>query len=166
VANQVSRCQFILAVVGSTPTSPLIFQFKESKMAKIYIYSRRQVQRLIPSSKSILISIASPGQNHPKVSGSWRSLQLKFHDIDEVREEGDTIINEWHAVNILKYLDITQPEEIVINCEAGISRSAGVAVALEEILNGNNKAFKKYPNHNRRVASTILRVWHERFSGN
>lgn len=132
-------------------------------MAKIYIYSRRQVQRLLPSSKSILISITDPGREHPKVSGSWRSLQLKFHDIDEVREEGDTIINEWHAVNILKYLDITQPEEIVINCEAGISRSAGVAVALEEILNGNKKSFKKYPNHNRKVASTILQVWHERF---
>jgi len=135
-------------------------------MVKINIYSRRQVQRLLPSSKSILISIASPGRDHPKVPGGWRTLQLKFHDLDEVRIKGDVIINEWHAVNILKYLDTTQPEEIVINCEAGISRSAGVAVALEEILNGNNKAFKKYPNHNRRVTSTILRVWQERFSGN
>jgi predicted protein tyrosine phosphatase len=135
-------------------------------MAKIYIYSRRQIQRLLPSSKSILISITDPGRDYPKVTGGWRSLQLRFHDIDEVREKGDVIINDWHAVNILKYLDMTQPEEIAINCEAGISRSAGVAVALEEILNGNNKAYKKYPNHNRRVASTILRVWHERFSGN
>jgi predicted protein tyrosine phosphatase len=135
-------------------------------MVKIYIYSRRQIQRLLPSSKSILISITDPGRDYPKVTGGWRSLQLRFHDIDEVREKGDVIINDWHAVNILKYLDMTQPEEIAINCEAGISRSAGVAVALEEILNGNNKAYKKYPNHNRRVASTILRVWHERFSGN
>jgi predicted protein tyrosine phosphatase len=133
-------------------------------MVKIYIYSRRQIQRLLPSSKSILISITDPGRDYPKVTGAWRSLQLRFHDLDEAKEKGDVIINEWHAVNILKYLDITQPEEIAINCEAGISRSAGVAVALEEILNGNNKAYKKYPNHNRRVASTILRVWHERFS--
>ena len=111
-------------------------------MAKIYIYSRRQIQRLLPSSKSILISITDPGRDYTKVTGGWRSLQLRFHDIDEVREKGDVIINEWHAVNILKYLDITQPEEIAINCEAGISRSAGVAVALEEILNGNNKVRK------------------------
>ena len=118
-------------------------------MTKINIYSRRQVQRLIPSRKSILISITDPGREFPKVSGAWRSLQLQFHDLDEARNKNDKLINEWHAVSILNHVRLTQPEEIVINCEAGISRSAGVAVALEEILNGNRQAYKKYPNHNR-----------------
>jgi len=132
-------------------------------MVKINIYSRRQVERLIPSNKSILISITDPGRKHPNVSEAWRSLKLHFHDLDEARDKSDKLINEWHAVSILNFLRLTQPEEIVVNCEAGISRSAGVAVALEEILNENKQAFKKYPNHNRRVASTILQTWQRRF---
>ena len=132
-------------------------------MTKISIYSRKQVETLLPSDNSILISIADPGRRHPKVPKGWTSLRLSFHDLDEVRSEGDILVSEMDATLMLEFVEATRPKEIVVNCEAGISRSGGVAVALEEILNENKQAFKKYPNHNRRVTSTILQVWHREF---
>ena len=132
-------------------------------MTRISICSRKQVEMFLPSQDSILISITDPGRKFPKVSRGWKLLRLSFHDLDEVRCNKDILISEMDATFILEFIESTNPKEIVINCEAGISRSAGVAVALEEILNENKQAFKKYPNHNRRVASTILQVWHREF---
>ena len=131
-------------------------------MTKISICSRNQVQMLLPSEDSILISITDPERVHPKISEGWRFLRLKFHDLDQARNEKDILISRKEATLILEFIKMTKPKKIIINCEAGISRSGGVAVALEEILNGDRKAFKKYPNHNRLVTTTILRVWQER----
>jgi predicted protein tyrosine phosphatase len=138
------------------------FLGKIIEMTKINICSRSQVQMLLPSEDSILISITDPGKVHPRISKGWRFLRLKFHDLDQARNEEDRLISKKDATLILEFIKVTIPKEIIINCEAGISRSGGVAVALEEILNGDRKAFKKYPNHNRLVTTTILRVWQER----
>ena len=49
---------------------------------------------------------------------------------------------------------------LAIHCQAGISRSVGVHVALEKIYNTKD-LYSRYPCHNRHVTSTILEVRRE-----
>jgi hypothetical protein len=50
-------------------------------------------------------------------------------------------------------------DEIVINCEAGISRSAAIAAALSKILTGDDKVFFDQFIPNRHIYRTILTEW-------
>lgn len=46
-----------------------------------------------------------------------------------------------------------------IHCDAGMSRSPGVAVALEELINQDKTAYKRYPLHNTLVASKVRKAF-------
>jgi len=64
-------------------------------------------------------------------------LRLTFDDTDVASPYS---ITKRDAVNIIefveKYKDIT--DNFIVHCEAGISRSAGVAAALSKIYNGSD----------------------------
>jgi len=91
-----------------------------------------------------LISITS-GSGYPifKASEMIRLeclgvLPVVFDDIvpsfleDKIRYR---VLTEDHAKDIIKLLDIIKPDErLIVNCEAGISRSAGVAYFAAEYL--------------------------------
>jgi hypothetical protein len=52
-------------------------------------------------------------------------------------------------------------DAIVVNCEAGMSRSAGVAVALSRILNGDDSQMvREKPLFNRMVYRTVMEAYH------
>lgn len=112
---------------------------------KLHVMSRSQVedperyQKLIDESH-FLLSIA-PGEakiaEHPLL---LYVLSLEFHDIDneEVAKRNNLdMMTEKHAMQILSFakLAIDSVDTIVCQCEAGISRSAGAAAALDLILN-------------------------------
>lgn len=61
-------------------------------------------------------------------------LRLEFHD---VRLPADGMVSEARAARVARFLlrcGSTGIEELVIHCEAGISRSAGIGVAAGLIL--------------------------------
>jgi len=62
------------------------------------------------------------------------------------------------AIHILEFVEkyIDDIKLIIVNCEAGVSRSAGVAGALSKILNGWDDAYFKHSLPNMLVYRTIL----------
>ena len=118
---------------------------------KFLILSRNAAKRYsygnIP--KTIIISITDVG-SMPKVfdknSNLVSVLSLQFNDAT-ADEFG--CMTEDDADRIIKFVNIFigSVEQIVVHCEAGISRSAGVAAALMAIINGNDDEVFKDPKY-------------------
>lgn len=74
------------------------------------------------------------------------------------------LFNERDAEQILDFVDAFKDsvDTIVCQCEAGISRSAGVAGALAKIYNGNDQYYFDNYIPNMRVYRTILNKYQER----
>ena len=68
-------------------------------------------------------------------------LRLQFDDV-EVTEPN--AITEKDAKEILSFVDqfLNKVDLIVVHCEAGVSRSAGVCAALMQIINGDDGNLK------------------------
>lgn len=67
------------------------------------------------------------------------------------------VFKEEMADKILKFVDEQIEKGVdtfLIHCDAGMSRSPGIAVALDEIYNENNKPFT--PLYNKFVYKTII----------
>lgn len=118
-----------------------------------------QMERYIPDIQNMVaICIYSTAETPPKLPGGWKDkLFLQFDDVDE-KDHGLTMFKESQAIMILNFINKNNPDKIIINCGAGISRSVGVMVALEYIYNERN-VFGKFPFHNRKVANTIVKIW-------
>ena len=123
------------------------------------------MEDLVPRPDSVLIMITSPESEFPKVDGKWNEiLFLKFHDI-EWREgkmsSDDNLYEPFSEVQALQILDFVTKninKDIFVSCDAGISRSTAVVVALEQIFNSKDVS-DSYPHHNRFVKNMIRDVW-------
>ena len=133
---------------------------------RIRFVNRTQASQLIGDSTCALISITNSRNKHPDLIGSWGAVyKIKFDDIDETLYHMSSIkfklFSEEQAEGILDFVIAVNPLVLIINCDAGTSRSVGVMVALEQIFNKNVVALN-YPLHNRWVASTLLKAAHRR----
>lgn len=119
------------------------------------------------SKPHINISIGDPeleSANLPENEARKAELFMKFHDIDLRHERfinGEAkyvLFNEDMAEVILDFVDlhVLDIELIVINCEAGISRSRGTACALAKILNNRDDDLFNQGCPNMKVYNTIL----------
>ncbi len=152
-------------------------------------FSREEVANYIPKDKerAVLISISSPN-GEPTADYSIMKeryvdiLELKFDDIEEDWEDcsknpdGCNVkhnfvkFDDYMAFQIFSFLAqrncivgnwiAPSINEIVVNCSAGISRSAGVVVALNEIINEviETEIPKEYERYNRTVYRRIITV--------
>ena len=132
------------------------------KINIIGAFDRSRVAELEPRVNSVLISITSQESEHPKVDGKWKDiLKLKFDDVEgREKDIGDAMntISEKQAKNILDFVINHIDCDFFVNCDAGISRSTGVVVALELIFNSRDVS-NNYPYHNRFVKNKIRDVW-------
>jgi predicted protein tyrosine phosphatase len=125
-------------------------------LKKVMFISKRDVETvdLKPEagSKVALISIHCPGDDLPILKGTWNDvLHLEFHDLDRVVDEKYTLFSEDDAQRIIDFVARVARSivTLVVNCDAGISRSAGVAKAIAEVYDLEfNHA---YPLYNKRV---------------
>ena len=95
----------------------------------------------------IIISITDPGTLPAIIRPNFQNkgtLRLEFEDIDAEEPEAMT---EAHAEAIAKFVNEHKDsvDMIVVHCEAGVSRSAGVAAAIGLVLNGDDKQFFTNP---------------------
>jgi len=122
----------------------------------------------------VVVSIVSPEMQDyeiPYNTQCYDVLYLRFHDIlsdghiQSLNEVGDKIvpINDEHIDKILDFAErYNHIKDWLIHCEAGMSRSPAVALALSEILNGGERheGFVKtmYPkiHNNIKVRKAIL----------
>lgn len=91
----------------------------------------------------VIISISTPGDNKNefKRNDSLRDvLYISFDDIEDARE-GGTMMSRENARDIVNFIvrwHVLGIPEIWVHCDAGISRSAGVAAAIMKFFNNDD----------------------------
>ena len=112
---------------------------------KIEVFSEEMIQTFKTDEEHIVISVRSPQSTSvllPLQKSRIDTLFLEFHDVDEscvnINSEYFQFFNSNQAEEILNFINIYKDRVnlIAVNCEAGISRSAGISAALAIILNG------------------------------
>lgn len=131
-------------------------------MKIIKAFDRGTVSILEPRANSVLIMITSKDNEFPKIDSKWTEvLKLKFDDVEgRTNEIGHTsnVLSIEQAYKILDFAIENINCDIFVSCDAGLSRSPGVVVALEQIFNGNDVS-DRYPHYNRFVKNRIKDVW-------
>ena len=147
-----------------------------------YIVNRDSISTECPKFKHHLISIHSPEDSPPILpvcENRLDVLTLSFSDINYIPKEPfysclmADVIKEipliyFEAPMARKILDFVEAlfkdgKMYVIHCDAGISRSPGVAAALNKIyFNEDSYYFKNY-SPNSLVYTTILKVYYDEY---
>jgi predicted protein tyrosine phosphatase len=116
-----------------------------------------------------LISIQNPEDTidlKPMLEKFKRHLHIRFSDVTKpLIQDGKTYlpIDNGQAKQIVEFILQNKEEKFFIHCEAGVSRSAGVGIAIECILNhnGNTEHFNlddnAVSNHWRYTPNTLVR---------
>jgi len=101
------------------------------------------------------------------------TLRLFFYDLDpeairrtnayandpaKGQELIDGCFTEEHAGHIALFVESTAPDDVIVNCEAGISRSPGVVLALRRKYGGDTEWVYKRSCPNIHVASLLGKV--------
>lgn len=118
---------------------------------------------------SHLAKMAEAGYRKPEVeSPSWvELLMLEFNDIDPAHCSDEwvqqwTLFDDAMADQVIDVLERTKDIASVyaVHCEAGISRSAGIAKFISQFF---NLSFPdSYSLYNKHVFSVLLRRWRQR----
>lgn len=130
-------------------------------------FDRGTVSILEPRPKSVLIMMTSPNSEFPKVNGKWTDiLQLKFDDVEDgfgLEDKQYEPMYEYQAEQILDFVIRNIDKDIFVSCDAGLSRSPAVVVALEQIFNSRDVSNEReYQHYNRYVKNMIRDVWFKR----
>ena len=113
----------------------------------IKVFSRKDCLKYIKENKNnnrAVISITDIKSQLPfKLAKENAVLFLQFDD----EENGDCAMTPQHANTIVSFVksldDIV--DELIVHCEAGVSRSAAVAAAISFSINGDDAEFFKFP---------------------
>lgn len=140
-------------------------------MNNIIVTSRKYISDMASHcpDNHIIISITENTMQFADIDSNDKCLgilRLKFGDID-TKEFADamnaTLFSEEQARHILGFVKAHYDdiETIIINCDAGISRSAGVALALHRIYNIRPNDISSNPRFhpNFHVVNTLQRAF-------
>lgn len=131
----------------------------------ILVYPERAIVNYECNSPHAVISIRSPGRPQvvlPKNKQRKEVLWLEFHDLDDRHIDSgiQNLFDEHHARQVKEFYERHKElKGILVNCEAGISRSAGVAAALSKVANGKDKSYFSVYIPNRRVYRMVLEAF-------
>ncbi|MEG0870609.1 MAG: hypothetical protein RSG77_26740, partial [Hafnia sp.] len=82
-----------------------------------------------------IISIGDPGEDIPIFGCEHkRMLRLEFDDIEEQISPEYRLFSHSDAGKVLRFIAECGDEDILVHCHAGISRSAAVAMFMNERL--------------------------------
>ena len=132
------------------------------------VFSQQRVTRYRPVKKAILISITSMDGKFPYILSDKyeRVLRLRFDDISE-KMPGYFEIDDNQARKIAEIAEWANDQEdeiqVVVNCEAGISRSSGTAAAIAKFFLGDDMYYfnSGLYNPNMLVYSKVLQKLHK-----
>lgn len=137
------------------------------------VINAKQAETWVPrnaSDRFIHISIHGWDQRRAKLVNNPNRMGTLFIQFDDIEREDPhfvsyTLFDEVQAKEILDFVNHWVNKDpsldlIVVNCHAGVSRSAGVAAALAMIFNGDDSIIFGDPSFcpNNWVRSTILKV--------
>lgn len=136
-------------------------------MMHVIAISRREAQEYTANEPYVVVSITDPGSQDvvfQKDDNRKAVLSLQFHDVDRIMP-GVLAINAEQGEQIWAFAkeNAQRVELIVCHCEAGISRSAGVAAALSKAFNDDDKKFFESNRYlpNRRAYRAVLKASQE-----
>ena len=130
-----------------------------ASVPEFVVLSREEAEAYEPSGKEICISISDPDASPARVSRHFAAvLRLNFDDVTEPGEPSDVLFCEDHAREIRQFLDSwPDAERVVVHCNAGMSRSPGVALGLCDLRGWATAELERsHPGWNRLVRSTIV----------
>ncbi len=137
---------------------------KYTRPVEWFVYSRGAIERVAPHDvPHVVISITSAADDVariPRSSACRGVLRLSFADIDEA--DGDlTLFSAEHAVEILEFVfkHRRSIERVVLHCDAGLSRSPGVAAAVARIMGDDDVTFFRRHWPNGHVYRTLLETF-------
>lgn len=125
--------------------------------------SNRLLDDRLPADHAHIV-IRSIGRDVCKVPCRNPAIYLEFHDLDD-RSPGDYhagLFQEKHARRIVNFLEALKGRSlIVVNCEAGVSRSPGVVLALRRHYGGDTEEIFKRAIPNIYVTNILSRALRE-----
>lgn len=131
---------------------------RKKKVPAFLVLSREDAERYQPREREICVSIADPDAEPAHVSDGFAAvLRLHFTDIIERGEPADVLFSEDHATAIREFIDAwPDATRIVVHCNAGVSRSPGVALGLCDIRGWATAELERsYPGWNRLVRTAL-----------
>ncbi len=133
---------------------------------KFLVMNRDQMKDYKCEDNHIIISIKDPGSSDIEIvkrKNRADLLRLSFHDLDRPYFNYK-VFSKREARYILDFINynLKHIDVIICQCEAGISRSAGVAGALSKIINGDDTAIFRDYLPNSLVYRTIIEEAYER----
>lgn len=137
-----------------------------------FVYSRGAFESLTPHDvPHVIISITTTIDDPARIPESEHTrgvLRLVFPDLDlPAPDAPKDIFGLAHANAIWDFVEAHRDhvDRIILHCDAGISRSPGVAAALAKCLTGDDADYFRRYRPNMRVYRTLLEVWHQRREG-
>lgn len=141
---------------------------------KIVALNREEASDYRPTGDSeVCISVTDPGTRRAALSADFDYiLRLSFVDLDwyywanlekRGKEPPEDIqpMTDDQAAEVAEFIqEHTDADALVVHCEAGVSRSVGIARAAEEIIRGltPRKSFEKHFIGNEYVRRKVLRA--------
>lgn len=137
---------------------------------KLVVHSRPAVERALPPEEPhAVISITTTADDVaqlPDATSRLGVLRLSFPDADVAVADvtADRLFGAEHADRIWDFLDAHRDAItcLVLHCDAGMSRSPGVAAAIARVLHGDDTFFFRRYHPNMRVYRTLLERHHAR----
>lgn len=144
---------------------------------EIKVYNRMSIANYQEQRPHIIISIGDPNDSEPapicEQPACKGILRLQFHDWDDKQKiildrskdcedvKRMVFYSESQAKQVFDFVQqhVKFVEIIICQCDAGISRSAGMAAALSRILNGTDEYFFKRYIPNSRVYRLTFNQW-------
>jgi predicted protein tyrosine phosphatase len=126
---------------------------------KFVVLSREDAERYEPREQEICISIADPGAEAAHISDRFAAvLKLHFDDVIERGEPSDVLFCADHARAIKEFFhEWPDATRIVVHCNAGVSRSPGVALGLCDIRGWATAGLERsHPGWNRLVRTELV----------
>jgi predicted protein tyrosine phosphatase len=104
-------------------------------LKRVHFLPRHLAEKVHPLPNCGVISLQTPGDPPACLHADWTSvLRLAFHDAD--KPESDRILfSREMAQDIVSFLRANEHlDELLVHCDLGISRSAGVALFVRDAL--------------------------------
>ncbi len=131
---------------------------RRALVPEFVVLSREDAERYEPRGREICISISDPDATPARVSSRFAAvLRLNFNDVTERGEPSDILFAEDHAREIREFVDSwPNAERVMVHCNAGVSRSPGVALGLCELRGWATAALERsHPGWNRLVRTVL-----------
>lgn len=132
---------------------------------EIFVYSRAAIERVPPHDvPHIVISITTTEDDRARIPSSPHCkgvLRLVFHDADAptATSSEEALFSAAHADAIWDFVlaHRADVERVILHCDAGVSRSPGVAAAVSKALLGDAAEYFRRYRPNMLVYRTLLK---------